>query len=130
MIRGNFPYPNSTWASWSMHLHLLTTFILKILFIYLRERVHEWESTGRESRGERGRSRLPLSRKPITGAQSQDHDMTGGKHVTNWATQAPLLFNKLKKIFHHCFFIFFSFFFIVSLNTCFCILWRVQLHMY
>ena len=65
-------------------------FFLKILFIYLRERVSA--QAGEEAEGE-GEVDSLLSREPDVGAWSQDPGImtwAEGRCLTDWATQAPL----------------------------------------
>lgn len=70
-------------------------FLLKILFIYFKERQRA-QARGRV----RGRNRLPTEQRAQHGARSQDPEIvtwTKGRSLTDWATQVPLFHILIKK---------------------------------
>ena len=75
------------WRSWGF---LKTSYyFLKILFIYMREREHEWRGRSQVER----RRRLPTNQGACCWAGSQDSRImtwAEGRYLTDWATQAPL----------------------------------------
>ena len=73
-----------------------------MLFIYLKEREKERQG-GAEGEGER--NRLPTEQRTQCGTPSQDPEIMAwaeGRHLTFWATQAPLFYNYLDQCFHEC----------------------------
>ena len=83
-------------VSWISHMNEIIWYLsfsnllfFKILFIYLRER----ESTSWGSGRRRGRSKLFTEQRAWHRIPSQGPGImtwTKGRHLTNWATQAPL----------------------------------------